>query len=92
MAKKFKSNFEDIFTPTTETPDTSNNQKGTKNKVVRTTLLMDSDIYEQIKAVAFFERKQIKDVINEAFSLKVKSYSHEELKSIMDIYLGSKSK
>lgn len=87
MAKKFKNNFQDIFTPTTETPEASSNHKDETNKVIRTTLLMDSNIYEQIKAIAFFERRQIKDVINEAFLLKVKSYPEEELNSVMDVYL-----
>ena len=86
MAKKFKNNFQDIFTPTTKAHEPTEKEENTSNEAMRTTLLMDKKNYEQIKAIAFYERKQIKDVINEAFLLKIKSYSDDELKSIMDVY------
>ncbi len=91
MAKKFKSNFQDIFTPTTDVSEDIGGKGNKEKEIVRTTLLMDKKIYEQIKACAYYERKQIKDIINEAFSLKLNSYSGEELKSIINTYLTNKN-
>ncbi len=90
MAKKFKSNFQDIFTPSSEFSEPTHNQQNKTSDTVRTTLLMDRNIYEKIKACAFYERKQVKEIINQSFTLKLKSYSDGELESMMDIYLESK--
>ncbi len=64
MAKKqFTSNFQDIFKPTVEpekpTIIVSNNEDKPSNvseEIVRTTILLNKSTYENIKAIAYWER------------------------------------
>jgi len=82
MAKKqFKSNFQDIFSPTqiTDQQEKVFTSMEEKDEVQRTTLLLCKSTYSTIKAIAFWERKQIKDVINDAFTLYLSTKSKEEI-------------
>ena len=67
MAKKqFTNSFQDIFSPT-ETKllkqDVTKASADIDDKIQRTTLLLSSETYKTIKAIAYWERKQIKDII-----------------------------
>lgn len=87
MAKKqFTSNFQDIFKPTVEpekpTIIVSNNENKPSNiseEIVRTTILLNKSTYETIKAIAYWERLQIKDILNSALESIINKYSPEQL-------------
>ena len=50
------------------------------NKTTVTTFRINNDNLEAIKAVAFWERKKIQDVLNEALETYLKTISANELK------------
>lgn len=87
MAKKqFTSNFQDIFKPTVDTEKptiiVSNNENkpsNTSEEIVRTTILLNKSTYETIKAIAYWERVQIKDILNSALGTIINKYSTEQL-------------
>lgn len=87
MAKKqFTSNFQDIFKPTVEpeksTITVSSNENMPINipdEIVRTTILLNKSTYETIKAIAYWERVQIKDILNSALGTIINKYSTEQL-------------
>ena len=69
MAKKqFTNSFHDIFSPT-EThllkEEFIKAPEDNDDKIQRTTLLLSRQTYKTIKAIAYWERKQIKDIIGE---------------------------
>lgn len=51
---------------------------------IRTTLILNKDLMEKIKALAYWERLLIKDVVEEAIEEKIKRYEkqHGEIKPI----------
>ena len=83
MAKKqFTNSFQDIFSPTEthlleeefiKTPEDND------DKIQRTTLLLSRQTYKTIKAIAYWERKQIKDIIEEAIATYLNSIDAKEL-------------
>jgi hypothetical protein len=83
MAKKqFTNSFQDIFSPTEthllkeefiKTPEDNN------DKIQRTTLMLSRKTYKTIKAIAYWERKQIKDIIEEAIAGYLNSINANEL-------------
>ena len=83
MAKKqFTNSFHDIFSPTEthllkeefiKTPEDNN------DKIQRTTLMLSRKTYKTIKAIAYWERKQIKDIIEEAIAGYLNSIDANEL-------------
>lgn len=87
MAKKqFTSNFQDIFKPTVEpeksTITLSSNESKPINipdEIVRTTILLNKSTYETIKAIAYWERVQIKDILTIALGTIINKYSAEQL-------------
>jgi len=91
MAKKqFTSNFQDIFSPTiSEENSTQTDTKKDVEKVdstddiVRTTILLNKSTYHTIKAIAYWERLQIKDLLQKALNSIIDSYSDEQLKKIL---------
>ena len=52
----------------------------------RTTLIINKEMYEKIKAVAYWERKQIKDIIEEAFHNVLLRFTEDELEEILAFY------
>lgn len=84
--KKFTNSFQDIFTPTTNDVDSSSSACNRDEEVVRTTILMNPALYKRIKAIAHWERKAIKDIINEAFVQRIDQYSEEEMRNIEKLY------
>ncbi len=83
MAKKqFTNSFQDIFSPTetqllkeefVKTPEDND------DKIQRTTLMLSRKTYKTIKAIAYWERKQIKDIIEEAITAYLNSIDEKEL-------------
>jgi hypothetical protein len=83
MAKKqFTNSFQDIFSPT-ETKllkqDVTKASADIDDKIQRTTLLLNRETYKTIKAIAYWERKQIKDIIEEAIAGYLNSIDANEL-------------
>ena len=62
--------------PTAPTPKviTKTSQIGTKDGETRATFIVNEGLHEKIKAIAYWEREQIKDIINEALSGYVSQY------------------
>ena len=87
MAKKqFTSSFQDIFSPTTETKAAPavekvavREQESATEEIQRTTILLGKNTYFTIKAIAFWERKQIKDVIQQGLDGIIQGYTQEQL-------------
>jgi hypothetical protein len=61
--------------PVTQTKEIyKSSQEGTKENETRATFIVDEELLDKIKAVAYWDRKQIKEVINTALSSYIKSY------------------
>lgn len=91
MAKKqFTQSFQDIFSPTVNQPNenvvdsTQEKEKrlDSSTDVKRTTLLLSQSTYNDIRAIAHWERCQIKELLEEALKSMVNSYTPEQLASI----------
>ncbi len=52
----------------------------------RTTLIVNNNTYEKIKAIAYWERKSIKDLIEEGFNKIISKYSKEQVGDIQNQY------
>lgn len=64
-----------IGRPVTQTKViTKSSQEGTKEKETRATFILKEDLVEKLKAIAFWERKLIKDFIGEALQEIVDKY------------------
>jgi len=83
MAKKqFSSSFQDIFSPTEShllKEEFIKSPEDNDDKIQRTTLLLSRQTYKTIKAIAYWERKQIKDIIEEALDIYLNSIDEKEL-------------
>lgn len=89
MAKKgFTSSFNDIFSPTVENSKNVNDDsvepkvEETSNDIQRTTLLLRRETYEMVRAIAWYNRKPIKDYLEDALKSIINSFSAEELSQI----------
>ncbi len=60
-----------------------------RSECSRTTLIVNTGSYEKIRAVAYWERKSIKDIIEKGFNLTLIQYSTEELKEMVEHYRKS---
>ena len=92
MAKKqFTNSFQDIFSPT-ETQllkeDVAKAQEDNNDKIQRTTLMLNRKTYKTIKAIAYWERKQIKDIIEEAIAGYLNSIDVNELEKAIAQFEG----
>lgn len=71
-------------------------KEGTKEKIEnkekltpsysRTTLIVNNDTYEKIKAIAYWERKAIKDLIDESLNNILSKYTNEELSKMLNAH------
>ena len=53
--------------PVTQTKEiTKSSQEGTKEKETRATFIVNEELLDKLKAIAYWERRLIKDVINTA--------------------------
>jgi hypothetical protein len=62
--------------PNKRIPEKSS-QKGTKNDETRATFIVKEDLLEQLKNIAWWDRKKIKDVIGEALSKYIDQWEEE---------------
>lgn len=62
----------------------STSKRGTKPDETRATLIVNEEVLEKLKAIAYWERTLIKDVVNEALEESVKRYEkkHGEIQPI----------
>jgi ACT domain-containing protein len=61
--------------PKTSTREiTKSSQEGTKEKETRATFIVNEDLLEKLKAIAYWDRVLIKDVINTALQDTVAKY------------------
>ena len=92
MAKKqFSSSFQDIFSPTEShllKEEFIKSPEDNDDKIQRTTLLLSRQTYKTIKAIAYWERKQIKDIIEEAIAGYLNSLDANELKKAIAQFEG----
>jgi hypothetical protein len=65
-------------------PEVSSIKKGLKSDETRATFIVREDLLEKLKAVAYWERLNIKEVINEALDRYVGAYERQngELKEV----------
>jgi len=89
MAKKgFTNSFNDIFSPTVENSKNVNDDsleskvEVSRNDIQRTTLLLNMETYETIRAIAWYTRRPIKDYLDNALKSIINSFSAEELSQI----------
>ncbi|MBK7133892.1 MAG: hypothetical protein IPH69_14050 [Bacteroidales bacterium] len=92
MAKKqFTNSFQDIFSPT-EThlikEEFIKKPEDNDDKIQRTTLLLSRQTYKTIKAIAYWERKQIKEIIHEAIMVYLNSLDADELEKAIAQFEG----
>jgi hypothetical protein len=61
---------------------TKASQEGTKPGETRATFIIQEDILEDIKAIAYWEREKIKDVLQRALEAEIKRYkqTHKAIK------------
>ncbi len=61
--------------PVTQTKEiTKSSQEGTKEKETRATFIVNEDLLEKLKAIAYWDRMLIKDVVNTALQEIVAKY------------------
>jgi len=61
--------------PVTQTKEiTKSSQEGTKEKETRATFIVNEDLLEKLKAIAYWDRVLIKDVVNTALQEAVAKY------------------
>lgn len=61
--------------PKTSTREiTKSSQEGTKEKETRATFIVNEDLLEKLKAIAYWDRKLIKEVVAEALEGAVSKY------------------
>ena len=53
---------------------TKTSQIGTKEKETRATFIVNEDLLEKMKAIAYWERTLIKDIINQSFEDHIARY------------------
>lgn len=63
---------------------TKSSQEGTKERETRATFIVNEELLEKIKTIAYWDRELIKEVIEEALEDRVKKYlkKNGELKPI----------
>ncbi len=75
---------EDKAPETTKRGITKTSQIGTKPNETRATFIVNEDILEDLKALAWYERKKIKQVLNEALQGYIKNIKN--IKHVKTLY------
>jgi hypothetical protein len=71
--------------PVTQTKEiTKSSQEGTKENETRATFIVNEELLEKLKAIAYWDRRLIKDVVNTALQETVAQYEKKsgEIKPI----------
>lgn len=76
-----KTNFKEV---------TKTSQKGTKENETRATFIVNEEVLEKVKALAYWERTSIKEVLAEALADHIKSKKSEVTKAV-NAYKKSKA-
>jgi hypothetical protein len=64
--------------PITQTKEiTKSSQEGTKKNETRATFIVDEDLLDKLKAIAYWERVLIKDVVNRALRDAITKYTND---------------
>lgn len=64
--------------PTTQTKEiTKSSQEGTKEKETRATFIVNEELLEKLKAIAYWDRVLIKDVVNNLLQDLIDKYEKE---------------
>ena len=65
--------------PVTQTKEiTKSSQEGTKENETRATFIINEDLLEKVKAIAYWDRLSIKDVVNSALVEAIAKYEEKE--------------
>jgi len=90
MAKKqFTNSFQELFTPTEQHVSKQNAIEAIEQVdefVQRTTLLLNRNTYETVKAIAHWERKQIKEIIQEALLEYISKMDSQDIEKAINHY------
>jgi hypothetical protein len=70
--KNFKTNFDTLLGEDVKTKTKSQDAE------IRATFLLKSSYAEKLKAISYWERKKIKEVLNEALTLFLEQYEKEK--------------
>jgi hypothetical protein len=71
--------------PVTQTKEiTKSSQDGTKENETRATFIINEELLEKVKAIAYWERELIKETINKALQEAISRYekNHGEVKPV----------
>lgn len=72
MKKNFKTNF-DLLLGEEHVPK----KEKQDSQEVRTTFIIKNHLLDQVKAIAYWDRKLLKEIIDEALSLYIKNYEEK---------------
>ena len=89
MSKKdFSGGIDSLFNTSTNEnkQNKTSNEETNKDLCTRTTLIVKIETYEKIKAISYWERKPVKDIIEKAFYSVLSDYSIEKLNEIVEYY------
>jgi hypothetical protein len=96
MAKKeFKIGLDNLLQSTIDKDESSiqNSAKTQPEKPVevRATFILDKNQLDMLKAIAYWERQQIKQVLENAISQYIQAYSEEDIQTLLTAYKYAKS-
>ncbi|MDX9695246.1 MAG: hypothetical protein RBT49_05600 [Bacteroidales bacterium] len=57
----------------------------------RTTIIVNNETYEKVKAIAYWQRKSVKDIIERAFDLVLSEIPNDKLIEIINFYKQNNS-
>ena len=72
--KRFNTSFDSILLEESQKKD----QSIQTPKNVRTTVIVREDYIDKVKAIAYWERKKIKDILNESLKDYISKYEKEK--------------
>ena len=81
--KNFKSSFDDILSGSSKSSNKVNKTAHTTYHKTKATFVVRDDHLDKLKAIAFMERKMIKDVLSEALSGFFTNYQKENGKIML---------
>jgi hypothetical protein len=96
MAKKdFKSGLDSLFQNTVVEENVENSIKSVQTEKpikteIRATFILEENQLEILKAIAYWERKQIKEVLSEALESYFKSKNNDELEVAVTKFIKNK--
>jgi hypothetical protein len=92
--KNFISGLDQLLTPSAdnisnvsivETRKLSENRIE-KKATIRATFIVNTETIEKIRALGFYQRKDLKDILEEAFILYISKFGEDELLQALNLY------